>query len=123
MTQLPGTVVAPKEVEHMSDLGQLRRATGWLSQHGLAETGPTPLLTARLVVRRRARVELFAMAAVVFVLAGIAQFLVWYRQESGSLDPRMSFGLVGLGFLVVLFAVIADAHLSTPVLAVNARPQ
>jgi hypothetical protein len=259
----------------MSDLGQLRRATGWLSKHGLAETGPTPLLTARLAVRRRARVELFALAAVVFVLAVIAQFLAWYRQESGprtvllvsyvavvlafvllrwlwlravrradrrigagltrrvahptpprwqcvlgrgrlittvvtyaaggfllvatavitsntqhrvviaigltglallaatsgmeltdimrrpalaedalslvvddtlraedareaaaavmpamlvaftmtSLDSRTSFGLVGLGFLVVLFAVIADAHLSTPVLAANARTQ
>jgi len=50
----------------------LERAGAWLAGHGLADVRPTPLLAARLAVRRRARLAASVLLAVFILAAALA---------------------------------------------------
>jgi hypothetical protein len=55
------------------DSVDLRRAGAWLVRHGLSDAPATPLLAARLAVRRRARRADQLMLAVLIIAAALAQ--------------------------------------------------
>lgn len=51
----------------------VRNAESWLLRHGLGEGPPTPLLTARLAVRRRARILGSVLSALLIIGAALVQ--------------------------------------------------
>ncbi|MFG1686095.1 hypothetical protein ACGFNP_38445 [Nonomuraea sp. NPDC049269] len=51
----------------------VRSAGAWLLRHGLGDGPPTPLLTARLAVRRRARLLGSVLLAALYIAAALAQ--------------------------------------------------
>ncbi|MFC4535332.1 hypothetical protein [Sphaerisporangium dianthi] len=68
MTSGPLSGAAPQERPD-----DLREAGDWLARHGLADARPTPLLAARLVVRRRARIADSVTLAVLIIAAALTQ--------------------------------------------------
>lgn len=83
----------------------VRYAKVWLQQHGLGDGPPTPLLTARLAVRWRARTLDSVLQAVLIIGAALA--LV-----SGGLGSRRPTPVLALGALIaalVLARVLLDA--------------
>jgi len=59
----------------------MRRAARWLSQHGLRELTPTPLLAARLRARRRLQAGVLGAAVLLFVLSTVLHIALGLYEE------------------------------------------
>ncbi|WP_312888404.1 hypothetical protein [Nonomuraea rhodomycinica] len=75
---------------------ELRRAGAWLARHGLPDASPTPLLAARLAVRRRARLADQIAVAVLIMGAALAQAYWLSAPAFGRSQPQPSAPLLVL---------------------------
>ncbi|MCA2224743.1 hypothetical protein [Nonomuraea aurantiaca] len=90
------------------------RCTGtWLQRHGLGDGPPTPLLTTRLAVRRRARLLGSVLLAALYIAAALAQATdLMATAASGGLWPRRPTLVLILSVLIiglVLARMLLDA--------------
>lgn len=75
-------------------------ARGWLDRHGLTEAEPTPLLVARLVVRRHAKLADSVLLAAFLIGAALAPTL----RISDVTSPRLSLSLLAVLVVGLLVA-------------------
>ncbi|MET9874052.1 hypothetical protein ABZZ36_05360 [Actinacidiphila glaucinigra] len=94
--------VRPEEVE---------RAGAWLTQHGLADVRPTPLLATRLAVRRRARLAAAVLLAAFIIAVALVRVgdLSADAAADGAGSPRY-------GSLLALTAVVVALVLAQSLL-------
>ncbi|GAA1264041.1 hypothetical protein GCM10009677_14760 [Sphaerisporangium rubeum] len=86
--------------------GDLRQATAWLNHHGL-DTTPTPLLAARLAVRRRARIAFHITLAAMIIAASLARVQdLLARAFLGRTEPDLPLSLLGLTVSVAALLVV-----------------
>ncbi|MEV6159842.1 hypothetical protein AB0L53_56845 [Nonomuraea sp. NPDC052129] len=93
---------------------EVRCTEAWLRQHGLGDGPPTPLLTTRLAVRRRARLLGSVLLAALYIAAALAQATdLMATAASGGLWPArptlvlaLSVSIIGL----VLARMLLDAR-------------
>ncbi|GII04483.1 hypothetical protein [Planobispora takensis] len=101
----------------MSDAGppaEIQYAGSWLRRHGLGEGPPTPLLTARLMVRGRVRVLDSVLQAVLIIAAALAQVAALPQPADRSVPVLV------LGVLVIVL-LLARALLDAWVRRVDRR--
>ena len=77
----------------------LTEAGRWLARHGLDETGPTPMLAARLAVRRRAKLADSVLLAMFLIGAALTHVLRLADDTSSSL-PLLLLAALVVGLLV-----------------------
>ncbi|MEU8150384.1 hypothetical protein [Nonomuraea sp. NPDC048901] len=103
-SSMPGAGPRPAEV---------RLTETWLRQHGLGDGPPTPLLTTRLAVRRRARLMGSVLLAALYIAAALAQATdLMATAASGGLWPARPTLVLALSVLIiglVLARMLLDA--------------
>jgi len=92
---------------------EVRLTETWLRQHGLGDGPPTPLLTTRLAVRRRARLMGSVLLAALYIAAALAQATdLMATAASGGLWPARPTLVLALSVLIiglVLARMLLDA--------------
>lgn len=90
----------------------------WLARHGLADAEPTPLLAARLAVRRRAKVADSLLLAAFLLGAALTHVLRRPTDVTSSWPPLLVLAVLGRPYAVFTVATFTGASL----LAVSVLP-